>query len=371
MSPIIGGTYRGIVNNRLYNGLEQYNRYFEFGFIYGGIFVLGYCNFIHNYCKIHDINKVFFLARDGEIIKKVYDILYPDEKTEYILFSRVSACKLTAGYDKYDYLKKMVYHKVNKGYSFESLLKSMELEELKDISGLNKINMDDKLTSENVHIVLEFIEENWNRILKIYKPQRDASKLYFSQYVNDGDRIAVVDIGWAGTGANALRNLFRNEWNYDVDVVGIVAGTNTIHNAEPYMSDGFIQSGKMVSYMYSSSLNRDLWKKHNCSQGHNLFFELLVSSENPSFLGFYPEDGVNLCRLRFLDKEKNADVISEIHEGILKYVSDYISCFKEYSYMFDISGRDSYAPMAVAMSFENRYLDEIYNSFELKVDVGK
>ena len=40
MSPIIGGAYRGIVDNHLYQGLRSYSLEYEYGFIYGGLFVL-------------------------------------------------------------------------------------------------------------------------------------------------------------------------------------------------------------------------------------------------------------------------------------------------------------------------------------------
>ncbi len=370
MSPVIGGAYRGVVNNRLYNGMHQYSRCFEFGFIYGGLFVLGYCVFIHKYCKSANINKIFFLARDGEIIKKVYNILYPDEETEYIYFSRIAACKLSAEYEKSDYLKKMVYHKVNKGYTFEQLLVSMELEELLSTSA-GEINPDDKLTSHNSSVFTDFLEKKWETILKIYQPQREAAKKYFSQYVKNGDRIAAVDIGWAGSGAVSLRDLIRREWKYDAEVFGIVAGTNTLHNAEPYMSEGFLLSEKMVSYMYSSSDNRDVWKKHNCSRDHNLYFELLVSSESASFLGFYPEENGDSYQLKFLEKEKNSEKISQIQDGVLKFAEDYLSFFGDYPFMFNISGRDAYAPMLLAMSYDERYLKSVYKDFELKVDVGK
>ena len=371
MSPIIGGAYRGVVNNRLYNGLNQYSKYFEFGFIYGGIFVLGYCNFIHRYCKSNNINKVFFLARDGEIIKKVYNTLYPEEKTEYIYFSRLAACKLTAEYDKYDYLKKMVYHKVNKNYTFKTLLESMELEDLMNVSASENIGPDTKLTSDNIEVFIQFFNEQWNIILKVYQPQKDAAKIYFSQYIEKKDRIAVVDIGWAGTGAIAIRNLLCKEWNYDAEVFGIVAGTNTIHNAEPNMSEGFLLNDTVVSYMFSSTSNRDIWKKHNCNCGHNLFLELLVSSSNPSFLGFYPCNTEEKYIIRFLEKENNSESILEIQDGIIQFVNDYFVHFKEYPYMFNIGGRDAYAPILVAMSCNNVYLKKIYELFNLKLDVGK
>lgn len=371
MSPIIGGAYRGVVNNRIYNGLEGYSKNYEFGFIYGGLFVLGYCRFIHDYCEKNGMNKILFLSRDGKIIQDVYKLLYPDENTEYAYISRVAANKITAGFDKYDFIKKLVYHKVNRGYTFEKILKAMELKPLLDIPECGqKIDGADKLTSDNVTAFNAFLDENWDKVLEIYKPQREAAKAYFSGLIRDGDKLAAVDIGWAGTGAVAIRNMVKKEWHINADVIGIVAGTNTPHNAEPFMNEGYLITDKIVSYMFSSAANRDLWKKHNPSAGYNLYFELLTSSADPSLKGYYPGDEPGSVKLEFLEKEENPEGILEIQRGIRDFAEDYIGHFNKYPFMFNISGRDAYAPMLVAASHNEKYLKDIYKEFNLTMEVG-
>ena len=90
----------GIVNNKLYNGTEQLSMEYEYGYIYGGLFVLGYCDFIHTYARVHGIDKLLFLSRDGDILKQVYDRLYPDDATEYACWSRKAATILMAKYNR-------------------------------------------------------------------------------------------------------------------------------------------------------------------------------------------------------------------------------------------------------------------------------
>ena len=84
MSPIVGAAYRGIVDSHLYCGLEAFSPEYEYGYIYGGLFAVGYCNFIHEYCGLHRTDKVLFLSQDGDILSQVYRMLYPDENTEYV-----------------------------------------------------------------------------------------------------------------------------------------------------------------------------------------------------------------------------------------------------------------------------------------------
>ena len=130
MSPIVGAAYRGIVDNHLYCGLEAFSPEYEYGYIYGGLFVVGYCHFVHEYCRLYQVDKVLFLSRDGDILSQVYRKLYPEENTEYVYWSRKAAVKLMASADRYDYFKRFLDHKVNQKLSLEEIFRSMELEEL-------------------------------------------------------------------------------------------------------------------------------------------------------------------------------------------------------------------------------------------------
>lgn len=371
MSPIIGGAYRGLVNNRFHNGSQSYNQDYEYGYAYGGLFLVGYCGFIHRYCQTHGIDRILFLARDGEIIRKVYGELYPREKTEYAYLSRYAAAKLTAGTQMAEYLRKLVYHKVGQGLLLREILRQMELEPLeKEMAEETALDPGTKLTPGNAETFVDFLRGKRERILEIYEPQRRAAESYYRTLLEGCKRAAVVDIGWAGSGAAALMSLTK-EWGLDCGITGILAGTNTVHNDEPDMSDGFLQTGQMVSYLYSSMENRDLWKKHDPAAGYNLYWELLLSSDKPSFQGFYLREGTGEPELRFQSPEPNGEGIRRIREGIMDFVADWREHFGTLPYMFRISGRDAYAPMLLAASHDGRYLRALYRPYDLRMAVGK
>lgn len=370
ISVIIGGAYRGMVDNRMHCGLYSYSKFYEYGYIYGGLFVLGYCSFIHDYCKKNEIDKVLFLARDGAILQKVYQMLYPEEETEYVYWSRLAASKLTAGYYKYDYIRKFILHKVNQGYTIQKILKTMELESL--LGSLPKdLKRTDKLTDKNVDKLKAFLDKKWDKVLKCYEPQRQAAGIWYGKVVVGCKKVVAVDIGWAGSGAISLDCLFKKEWKLPCEVIGIVAGTNTAFNAEPDMSETFLLEGKLIPYLYSQTVNRDLWKKHDPNRDYNIYWELLTSSEQPSFRGFYPGKNGQDVELKFLEPEDNPEGIKEIQEGILQFAKDYKEHFGDLSYMMNISGRDAYAPMLVASSHEEKYLRELNKNFDLEIGVGK
>ena len=186
--------------------------------------------------------------------------------------------------------------------------------------------------------------------------------------LEDCKSAVAVDIGWAGSGALALSHLVEEVWQIPCTITGIIAGTNTVHNAEPDASEPFLQSGKLVAYLYSQSHNRDLLKKHDPNKDYNVFWELLLSSPQKQFAGF-GIDEQGKVELRFGKADANPEGIMEIQRGILDFVRQYQERFREYPYMFRISGRDAYAPMLVAASHGEKYLKAIEKRFALKINV--
>lgn len=380
MSPVIGSAYRGIIDNHLYSGLHLYSIEYEYGFIYGGLFVVGYCNFIHNYCHTHQIDRILFLSRDGDILKQVYDRMFPEDSTTYVYWSRSAAVKLMAEHDRYDFFRRFLYHKVNQGISLESILESMELQQLsehmkkyvdKDAqgkeTGIDLIN-DESLTNGNVETLKRFLLTHFQEIIDTYRVQDIAAKQYFKEELAGAGSVAAVDIGWAGSGALALDYLVNRVWNLSCKITGIVAGTNTLHNAEPEASEIYIQSGKLVPYLFSQAHNRDVMKKHDLNRDYNIFWELLLSSPTRQFLGF-GLDGQGKVELHFGERDINLDGIRDIQRGILDFAECYLEHFGDFPFMFDISGRDAYAPMLLASSHKEKYLRAMAAKFDLMIGI--
>lgn len=396
MSPLTGGAYRGIVNNRLYRGGAAYSMEYEYGFIYGGLFVLGYCCFIHEYCRSHPIEKLLFLSRDGDILKEVYDRMYPGENTAYIYWSRGAATKLMAEYDSYDYFRRYLYHKINQGISVGEILEGMDLQPLGAFlpDGGNAsaetvqsakigqpypvLRLSEELTDKNVDVLKSFLRTHYAEICSIYREGQKAAEVYFEKELKGINRAAAVDIGWAGSGALSLSYLVEKVWKLPCQITGIIAGTNTIHNAEPDAGEIFLQNGKLVSYLFSQSHNRDVMKKHDPDKDYNVYWELLLSSCQRKFLGygFEGEESAGICsedgrevRLRFGNRDANQEGIREIRRGILDFVTDYSEHFKKEAFMFRISGRDACAPMLVAAGRNEKYLKAMAKRFALEKGV--
>lgn len=401
MSPIVGAVYRGVVDSHLYCGLEAFSPGYEYGYIYGGLFAVGYCNFIHEYCRLHRTDKILFLSRDGDILSQVYRMLYPDENTEYVYWSRKAAVKLMASSDRYDYFRRFLDHKVNQRISLEKIFQSMELELLLDdllagdaeqtdiycqrtagddppaqsAEGEETLRKSDYLTSANLESVKRLLTACWERVLACYQEEQEAAAAYYGRVLEGCRKAVAVDIGWAGSGAVALKTLVEKVWEIPCSITGILAGTNTLYNAEPYIGETFLQTGDLVAYMYSMSHNRDLVKKHDPNKNYNVYWELLLSSPTRQFTGFgFKRDGAGAVteepELHFGKYDENQEGIREIQRGILDFAGQYLEHFGNMPCLFHISGRDAYAPMLAAASHKEKYLKAVARRFHPDIQVS-
>ncbi len=355
MSAITGSTYRGTVNVHLHSGVKQYPVEYEFGYVYGGLFVTGYCQWIHEYVHRNDADKILFLSRDGDVLSKAYHILYPEEDDSwaYVYWSRLAALKMTANHYKYDYYRRFIHHKINQNYKMEQIFSSMELEDmLQDFCNNSGLTPETRLTDKNEDTVREYLEDNWNQVTTHYQDQIEAGKQYYQNVLKESKKAVAVDIGWAGSGAITLRYIVRDVWNLDCEITGLIAGTNSQRNAEPDMSETFLKNGTLSSYLYSQEHNRDLWKFHDAAKGHNLFWEMLLSSPDGGLIGFYMDENEEL-EIRRGKPPVNLEGAIEIQNGILDFVCQWESLPASLKRLVRISGRDAYAPMLIFLHDEN------------------
>ena len=99
------------------------------------------------------------------------------------------------------------------------------------------------LTDRNVEEIKKYFITNWEHVLEHYRGQLQAGKLYYEEVLQDCKKVVSVDIGWAGSGAITLDYIANHIWKLDCEIIGMIAGTNTCHNAEPDASETFFRVG--------------------------------------------------------------------------------------------------------------------------------
>ena len=348
MSYITGSVYSGLVNIRLYCS-EKCSPAYEYGYKCGGLLVLGYCGFIYRTAKEKNADKILFFSRDGYILKQIFDSLYKDIPTEYVYWSRSAATKLCADIFPFDYVRRFISHKVNRGIALGEVFDAMELS-----CEAFSLNPDELLTKANEKRISELIFGNIHVITKAYSKSFDAAEKYLGGIISDSKSIITVDCGWAGSGSIMLDALLNRRYGIKTSVTGLLACTNAKDQYDSDYSETYLADGKLIPYCFSSSLNRRYYENHRPSMKHNIYFELLFGAPEPSFRGF-SSDG----EMKFDTESENSELTLQIHNGEKDFISDYLKVAKEAPMLMNISGSDAYAPFAAAIS-DKKYLSDVF-----------
>lgn len=357
MSKLTGSIYNGLVNSELHNGINRFTPHYEYGFIYGGVYVLGYCNWIHEYCLRNGVKKILFLSRDGAIYKKVFNLLFNDVENEYVYWSRIANTKCIVSLDKYDFLTRMVHHKAiaPDKVTIHSLLRSINLLDLEKYLESFKLNSKMLLTTANEKLVERFFDENWEKVLDLYSETEQELKSEIVRVINGYDRVAIVDVGWIGSGPYGLKRLIETKWALPCKVDAMVAACKYYH---PDATTLLLQNNDLNVYMFSIMNNRINYDRHaGTNKGlNNIFFELFTQDTTPSF------SGIDKTEYTFDYPEvENYHYISEIQQGIFDFCCVFNKHFNNYKVAYNISGYDAYLPFRMIikdLKFIKRYFGE-------------
>ncbi len=340
MSYIVSRVYSALVNIHLYAEFKEYSAPYQLGYIYGGIYVLGFVQWVNRFVSDHNIDKVLFLSRDGDIYSRIYDLLPNHQKWEYFYWSRLAGNKITAMENYYEFCQRMIWHKARGVYNIQvgHVMHFFGLDHL--AYQLTDYGLSDTtiLSRQTAQTIEDFFFDHKEEILKSFQPDIDATLEHINKAVGNAERIAIVDAGWAGTGPFILKTAINKYLKKDCKVYALLAGfRQPIDNmASLYTMDGFIHS-----YLFSPGLNRDLLDQH-CNYGskkNNLLLEIFTQSCAPSFLG-YTQNGLEFD----WEESENYAIISMISEGILDFALDYIRTFQNDQFILNISSYDAYLP---------------------------
>ena len=207
------------INNTVPNCEDPY---YLFGYSQFGKLLYGYVHWIHDEAAKREIDKIFFFARDGYIMKQAYEACIDDKdiETRYLEVSRRSLRGPILWMDcSYETILKMVVNA--KLVSLESIFDGLGLEIDKYTSeikkyGLNQDAIFDRKTIEaddRLRGLLSAINED---IIENSKHEYEYLKRYLSDNKVSG-RFGVVDIGYGGSMQRYLQQaLTQLEIEHDI-----------------------------------------------------------------------------------------------------------------------------------------------------------
>lgn len=345
MQRLIGSAYSGIVNAALHNGLNKFSVYYEYGYLYGGLYVYGFCQWIHRYAAEHDLDKVLFFARDGYIYKKVYDRLFTDIPSEYVFSSRIANSVLCAEKQRDNFLIRNI--EVKASYELKTTIGNFF-----DIFDLHFLDCELKkyglklyhdISESNKKILEQFVIDHWEQIIVSLEESSIAYRSYIMEKIKGCTSTAVVDTGWQGTTLLGMKWLIETKWNTGCKVHCLMAAAQT---ANPIVNQTQLMTNEIAVYLFSSNFNRDAHQFHQKMYKNNItsyLFELFTQAPHATFSKITIEEGREKFQFGIPEVE-NYQMINEIHRGIEDFCSQYHEAFHAYPYMNNISGHDAYVP---------------------------
>ena len=368
MSTLVGGLYRGLSNAYLKCGFYQYDDYFEYGFLNGGLLVYGYCQWINRLAKDKKIEQILFVARDGYIMEKVYKQYFNEIPSSYVLFSRFSAEQIT--FERYTrkYIDQTLGNRCKKAskMTIEHAFSEIGLEFL--ISYLEEEHIDrNMLLDYNIYDrIVEFIYKHKEEIVGEFEKLQEQTYEYYRDIIKGCKKILIVDVGWFGSCAVALDYLLREKHDPNLKVFSALIGATS-----DVAVDARIQSGKLSPYVFSNFDNVDILKSHMDKQLiiHNLLIEIIFTEKKPSFLKFREIAGSIVPEFGY-EEYDNYKAIDSMQKGMLQFAEEFDRFKNLMDNLEGISGHDAYAPLQSMMK-KRKQCYHIFKNYKVSQLSGK
>ena len=313
---------QNFINNSILNITNEYEK---IGYETLGTLLIGFLSWLKKECQFKNIKDIYFLSRDGYIMKKAFNILFPDDKinTYYFLASRRSlTVPLLSNIKDFSEVSKII--KFRKIETFSSVLKRVGIEEIfEEDYEIKDIEIDrEKLIKDEKWI------NRFNKYIEQIRANAKCEEESFVEYFNKcvkTKNIAIVDIGWHGTMQKCLIELLKNN-DIECKINGYYLGlTEKMENDKK-------------GYIFNK--NTDDFDSDLVSAFRGVI-ETFFSANHGSAKRY-----INNCEVeleQFLQSTNNQEIVNYIHRGALKCVEEYK---KLQLYIYEeITGKYAFMPM--------------------------
>ncbi|TWB11693.1 putative HAD superfamily hydrolase [Rhizobium sp. ERR 1071] len=315
--------------------------------------------------KSYGVEAIYFLAREGLLLKQIFDLVaplvYQDEElpaTYYLGVSRLST--FLAAMDENHYgLREIASSLANTGhFSLRNLLQPLRIEEDKLKSIAQSVGIFDIDAALPPHflswppLAACLRHDDFREILRDRAAKGKAGLLGYLESMNffKSNRVSVVDVGWGAQIQENLAVAVEGHGNRP-QIMGMYLGLNAVAHAR-----------KTGQSWVDWSL---------CDQGHAewygwaalefvFLFEVMTRAPHGTVIGYRERDGRYEPEIKAddelsrLTEIKTDPAIASVQSGILEYARRYVMA----SRIFDIDANDAmpYARSSVARAvrFPNR-----------------
>lgn len=332
--------YKGIINNYLHCGVNKLNPQEEIGFVYAGIAVCGYDEWLTRLCQINGYDKILFLARDMDVFYEAYIHYYNDIKSEYVQSSRSSLRQFYFEQCPEEFFRFAIDLRSDLGKTIGEVLDEVDLSFLKKYADKEQVELSGIFTKEKRLLLRGFILNHKKEVIANYDEYCDKVKEYFIEKIGTAKKICIAGLGWAGTEIVFLKWLIETKWKLPVAVSGTLFGAGKAIN----LTDNVIANGISV-FAFGEMINRNVsFEFLKNDYAARLAIEHIFTSPECSLVKYITD---NSGDLQFVRKKNNpnAELIRNIHRGIFLFFEEFMRFRKPYISALPISGLDAYEPL--------------------------
>ena len=346
ISPV-SQMYKGVVNNYLYNGMCEDSARECFSFLYAGPIVVGYLEWINEFVKNNNLEKILFLARDMDIFYKMYNKHFKKYDNEYVYASRFSLQECLFA----DFTDEILFHTINartnRGYTIEQAFNEVGLGFLLDKCKNYGLDKKTFILGSNVDKIQDMIKDNIKLVSEHFSDNETAAKLYFKEKLGGARKVCLVDLGWRGSIHAYLKYLLVDKWKLCDEVKGVLVGS-TLNEA----SKAFISRGIVTPWAYSYLHNTNFIRKNNWELEYitMITLECIFTSEENSLVEYHLNKKTNKVEFLTYEDNPNKEIIKEFHKGIEKFVDEFEKFRRPFEEYLPITAVDSFEAMNLILN---------------------
>lgn len=334
---------RALVNNNILNvPVEK-----RLGFENMGTLLYGFCIWLSKQLRKNNIKNVFFLSRDGWIMKKAFDLVKDSSVSSHYFFASRRALQVPIlAFDQItydDFINRLHWPaKVDLRY----FIKSLGIENNCIIKKIEKkYGVYDRYfvkSSELSHDAL--LRKIFSE--PIFRENAKNEYLNLKGYLNQEHlhgKVAIVDIGWHG---NMQKNLvdILNLSRIENDIYGYYVGVSPDENHKEKI--------KMEGYMFDENKNLNMFNIH-----HSIVtpFEQIFMAPHGSVKKYKLSKERNYCPVLYKyeqDDKNSIELLNNYQQGALKF----INIMRNNSYRLEVSS--CFACSGILLQFTKPYYSD-------------
>ena len=273
-----------------------------------GPFVVAYCQWVHEQKIINRLDKVVFLARDGFLIRKVYQILYPEEHTYYIRLSR-KALRLPFLVSCSSYQEYIKILPPFRKYSVRDFLRSLYAEG--DLVFDPSLDLDYEIDYKELPgdaVFQNAYGQICARLGTLGREQKNLLARYLAENgILVGEKIGLVEYSFKGTSQYMMEKIMEDIWR--VEFTGLYFYGNRV-------------AANRLSDRYRSFLQGMTGYSNLCVFARGILIERLIFEPCGSVKGYKREKTGVIPILESYGEGKNDELILSIQRETLSYAED-------------------------------------------------